>query len=151
MPLYEYQCESCGRRFEKIQKFSDPLVDTCPTCGGPVHKLVSSPAFHLKGTGWYATDYPHQGKGQSPDGDKSNPASAPAASDADKSSKTSKDSTDSKDSRDSRDSKDSKASKDSRDSKDAKTSSNSKDSNGAKESSAGPSKESTPPANSSKS
>ena len=114
MPLYEYQCESCGRRFEKIRKFSDPPVDTCPTCGGPVHKLVSSPAFQLKGTGWYATDYSHQGKGQSPDGDKSDPASAPAASDADKSSKTSKDSTDSKDSRDSRDSKDSKASKDSK-------------------------------------
>jgi putative FmdB family regulatory protein len=145
MPLYEYQCESCGRRFEKIQKFSDPLVDTCPTCGGPVHKLVSSPAFHLKGTGWYATDYPHQGKGQSPDGDKSDPASASTAGDADKSSKTSKDS---KESKDSRDSSDSKGSKDSRDSKDAKASSNSKDSSGAKESGAGPSKDSTPPATS---
>src|SRR5579862_5028723 len=101
MPLYEYQCESCGRRFEKIQKFSDPLVETCPTCGGPVHKLVSSPAFHLKGTGWYATDYPNKGKGQAPDADKSDPASASASGDAEKS-KTSKDSKESKDSRDSR-------------------------------------------------
>ena len=57
MPLYEYECGTCGHRFEAIQKFSDPLVDTCPTCGSPVHKLMSSPAFHLKGTGWYATDY----------------------------------------------------------------------------------------------
>ena len=57
MPLYEYECDACGHRFEVIQKFSDPLVDTCPKCGSTVHKLMSSPAFHLKGTGWYATDY----------------------------------------------------------------------------------------------
>lgn len=57
MPLYEYQCESCGARFELIRKFSDPPLDACPTCQGPVRKLVSSPAFHLKGSGWYATDY----------------------------------------------------------------------------------------------
>ena len=57
MPLHEYQCDVCGRRFEKIQKFSDPPVQTCPTCGGAVHKMQSAPAFHLKGTGWYATDY----------------------------------------------------------------------------------------------
>jgi putative FmdB family regulatory protein len=57
MPLYEYQCEACGNRFEKIQKFSDPLVDVCPKCGGPVHKLMSSPAIQFKGTGWYITDY----------------------------------------------------------------------------------------------
>ena len=58
MPLYEYECEACGNRFEQIQKFSDPLVDTCPKCGkGPVHKLQSSPAFQFKGSGWYVTDY----------------------------------------------------------------------------------------------
>ena|SRR5579859_6937439 len=57
MPLYEYECEKCHHRFEKIQKFSDPLVDTCPKCGGPVHKLMSSPAIQFKGTGWYITDY----------------------------------------------------------------------------------------------
>lgn len=65
MPLYEYQCEACGRRFERIQKFSDPPVETCPTCGGKVHKLVSSPAFQFKGTGWYVTDYSRKDKGGS--------------------------------------------------------------------------------------
>jgi putative FmdB family regulatory protein len=57
MPLYEYECDACGHRFEKIQKFSDPLEDTCPKCGGRVHKLASSPAIQFKGTGWYITDY----------------------------------------------------------------------------------------------
>lgn len=57
MPLYEYECDACHHRFERIRKFSDPPLETCPACGGPVHKLASSPAFHLKGTGWYATDY----------------------------------------------------------------------------------------------
>ena len=57
MPLYEYECDSCGHRFEKIQKFSDPLADTCPSCGKSVHKLVSSPAIQFKGSGFYITDY----------------------------------------------------------------------------------------------
>jgi putative FmdB family regulatory protein len=58
MPLYEYECEACGHRFEKIQKYSDPLADTCPKCGaGPVRKLFSSPAIQFKGSGFYITDY----------------------------------------------------------------------------------------------
>jgi putative FmdB family regulatory protein len=57
MPLYEYECDACGRRFEVIQKMSDPVVETCPTCGGRVHKLQSAPAFQFKGSGWYVTDY----------------------------------------------------------------------------------------------
>ena len=57
MPLYEYHCDACGRRFELIRKFSDPPLEKCPTCGGTVHKLVSSPAFQFKGTGFYITDY----------------------------------------------------------------------------------------------
>ena len=57
MPLYEYECDSCGHRFEKIQKFSDALVDTCPKCQKSVHKLMSSPAIQFKGSGWYITDY----------------------------------------------------------------------------------------------
>src|SRR4029079_11345186 len=58
MPLYEYECEACSHRFEKIQKFSDPLVDVCPNCGkGPVKKLLSSPAIQFKGSGWYINDY----------------------------------------------------------------------------------------------
>lgn len=57
MPLYEYQCESCGNRFERIQRFSDPPIDACPSCSGPVRKLLSSPAIQFKGSGWYITDY----------------------------------------------------------------------------------------------
>jgi putative FmdB family regulatory protein len=57
MPLYEYECETCGHRFEVIQKFSDAPIDTCPKCGGKVKKLISSPAIQFKGTGWYITDY----------------------------------------------------------------------------------------------
>jgi putative FmdB family regulatory protein len=57
MPLYEYECDACGHRFEKIQKYSDPLETKCPTCGGPVHKLISSPAIQFKGSGFYITDY----------------------------------------------------------------------------------------------
>ena len=57
MPLYEYQCDECGHRFEVIQKHSDPPIDTCPECGKSVHKLQSAPAFQFKGTGWYVTDY----------------------------------------------------------------------------------------------
>jgi len=57
MPLYEYQCEACNHRFERIQKFSDPPVEVCPACGGSVRKLISSPAIQFKGSGWYITDY----------------------------------------------------------------------------------------------
>jgi len=57
MPLYEYQCRKCGHRFEKIQKFSDPLVKKCPECGGAVEQLLSAPAVQFKGSGWYVTDY----------------------------------------------------------------------------------------------
>jgi len=57
MPIYEYECEKCGHRFEKIQKFSDPPLEACPKCGGALHKMQSAPAFQFKGTGWYVTDY----------------------------------------------------------------------------------------------
>jgi putative FmdB family regulatory protein len=64
MPLYEYQCEACGGRFEVIQqKYSDAPADTCRVCGGgPVRRLISSPAIQFKGTGWYITDYSQKGK-----------------------------------------------------------------------------------------
>ena len=61
MPLYEYQCDSCGHRFEQIRKFSDPLLTACPKCDGTVRKLPSSPAIQFKGTGWYVTDYAKKG------------------------------------------------------------------------------------------
>lgn len=73
MPLYEYQCEACGQRFEVIQKFSDPPAETCRVCGkGPVQRLISSPAIQFKGTGWYITDYSQKGK---PSASESAPAS----------------------------------------------------------------------------
>lgn len=62
MPLYEYQCDACAHRFELIQKFSDPPAESCPTCGGTVKKLLSSPAIQFKGSGWYITDYARAGK-----------------------------------------------------------------------------------------
>ena len=57
MPLYEYQCLNCGKKTEVIQKFDDAPLAACPACGGEVKKLISSPAFQFKGTGWYVTDY----------------------------------------------------------------------------------------------
>jgi putative FmdB family regulatory protein len=57
MPIYEYQCKKCHHRFEKIQKFSDPLVKKCPKCGAPVEQVLSAPAVQFKGSGWYVTDY----------------------------------------------------------------------------------------------
>jgi putative FmdB family regulatory protein len=57
MPTYEYKCEECGTVFELRQRFSDEPLTTHPECGGPVHRLMTAPAFKLKGTGWYATDY----------------------------------------------------------------------------------------------
>jgi len=68
MPLYEYQCDACGERFEVIRKFSDPPLEVCDKCGkGPILRLQSSPAFQLKGSGWYKTDYPKKGAGSSTD------------------------------------------------------------------------------------
>lgn len=93
MPLYEYECGACGHRFESIQKFSDAPLTECPKCLGTLRKLQSAPAFQLKGTGWYATDYPKTGQtpaekdasrsSDSPSGDKD-------AAKGDKSEKTEK-------------------------------------------------------------
>jgi putative FmdB family regulatory protein len=57
MPIYEYECESCGRIEEAWQKFSDAPLTQCKACSGSLHKLISQSAFHLKGSGWYVTDY----------------------------------------------------------------------------------------------
>ena len=70
MPLYEYQCEKCGHRFEKIQKFSDKMVKKCPDCGGRVEQMVSAPAVQFKGSGWYVTDYANKSHAPSSDGGK---------------------------------------------------------------------------------
>lgn len=83
MPLYEYRCRACGHQFEKIQKFSDPPLASCPECGGEVEKLLSAPAIQFKGAGWYITDYARKGAS---DGASSAPAddSKPAPSAASK-------------------------------------------------------------------
>ena len=67
MPLYEYECDACGSRFEQIQKFSDPPLEVCAKCGErKIHKLVSSPAIQFKGSGWYINDYAKKGAGTDP-------------------------------------------------------------------------------------
>jgi len=57
MPIYEYRCKKCGREFEMFQKISDPAIKSCKFCTGQAHKLISLSSFHLKGSGWYVTDY----------------------------------------------------------------------------------------------
>ncbi|RLA89965.1 MAG: zinc ribbon domain-containing protein [Deltaproteobacteria bacterium] len=80
MPIYEYQCSVCGQVIEEWQKFSDPPLTTCPSCGGSLTKLISHSAFHLKGSGWYVTDYhrsnPGSAKSSETPAEKSPPATA---------------------------------------------------------------------------
>ena len=57
MPIYEYQCSQCKERHEVIQRFSDAPLSHCPSCGGDMKKLPSSPAIQFKGSGFYKTDY----------------------------------------------------------------------------------------------
>ena len=73
MPIYEYRCQDCNHEFERMQKFSDPPIGACPTCSGSVQKLISRSAFHLKGSGWYVTDYGRNGgeKSESSESEKS--------------------------------------------------------------------------------
>jgi putative FmdB family regulatory protein len=76
MPIYEYQCEQCGKLDEVLQKFSDKPLTKCRHCSGKLHKLISQSAFHLKGSGWYVTDY----AGKSPKDRKKISEPAPASS-----------------------------------------------------------------------
>ena len=87
MPIYEYQCHGCGRKFEVIQKFSDEPLATHEDCGGKVERLLGSPALQFKGSGWYITDY-------AKDGGKKD--AAPAAKDAGSSATDSKPAAESK-------------------------------------------------------
>ena len=57
MPLYEYRCDQCGHRFEKIQKFDAEPETACPKCGGELHRPLTAPALQFKGAGWYINDY----------------------------------------------------------------------------------------------
>jgi putative FmdB family regulatory protein len=89
MPIYEYQCKKCHHRFEKIQKFSDPMVKKCPDCGGPVEQVLSAPAVQFKGSGWYVTDYAKKSSASSPsNGDSSGKQEEKKESKAETSTKT---------------------------------------------------------------
>jgi putative FmdB family regulatory protein len=69
VPLYEYECQKCHRRTEKIENVNGPHLKKCPHCGGKVERLLSSPAIQFKGSGWYVTDY--AGKKGAPAGESS--------------------------------------------------------------------------------
>lgn len=81
MPIYEYRCTSCGKTIEAIQKFSDAPLRRCEHCDGPLEKLVSRTAFHLKGGGWFVNDY---GNSKSSSSSDSGGDSAPAKGDSTK-------------------------------------------------------------------
>jgi len=80
MPIYEYQCAACGNVVEKWQKFSEAPLTVCPRCGGSLSKLISACAFHLKGSGWYVSDYAGKSPATNCDADKP-VTDAPAAKD----------------------------------------------------------------------
>ena len=123
MPIYEYLCQKCGHKFEKIQKFSDRLIKKCPECGGPVEQTITAPAVQFKGTGWYVTDYANKdSKGKSSSSRESSPAS-----EKDDSHGPAKEKSETKDSKESKESKESsRESKDSGEAKQAKESKESK-------------------------
>jgi putative FmdB family regulatory protein len=77
MPLYEYECTSCHRRTEKIQKYSDADLTLCPHCGGPLERTITAAAISFKGGGWYKDGYA-SAKPDAPSGN--GDSAAPAAS-----------------------------------------------------------------------
>src|SRR3974377_1833891 len=70
MPIYEYECSKCKKAFEVFQKITEEPLTKCKMCGGPVQRLISQCSFHLKGTGWYVTDYKNGGSRASGTGSK---------------------------------------------------------------------------------
>jgi putative FmdB family regulatory protein len=72
MPLYEYQCDNCGERFEAMQKFADAPLTLHEKCGGPARRLLSVPALQFKGSGFYINDYAKSGSGSSGNGESKN-------------------------------------------------------------------------------
>ncbi len=80
MPIYEYECTKCGSIEEAWQGFSDKPLKTCKHCSGKLHKLISQSTFHLKGTGWYATDYANKSGSSSPKKQHKKPDTKPGSS-----------------------------------------------------------------------
>ena len=80
MPIYEYECVKCGHTLDAIQKFSDPALTECPVCHeSSLRKRISAPAFHLKGSGWYVTDFKDKPKEKTKPADDSKPSTETAA------------------------------------------------------------------------
>lgn len=120
MPIYEYLCQKCGHKFEKIQKFSDRLIKKCPECGGPVEQTITAPAVQFKGTGWYVTDYANKdGRDKSSSGSKESGSSSEKADSKEKG--DSRDSKESRESKEAKDTKESAASKESKEARESKT------------------------------
>ena len=80
MPIYEYECESCGKVIEKWQKITEAPLTTCEECGGALHKLISMSSFHLKGSGWYVTDYARKDKSSASSSDAKSKATSNSSS-----------------------------------------------------------------------
>jgi len=94
MPIYEYECSKCGRIDEVIQKFSDKPLKKCKHCSGKLHKLVSHSSFHLKGTGWYVTDYANKSRNSATFSHKAGDATKTVTNKAESKTKESKKTTD---------------------------------------------------------
>ena len=107
MPLYEYECQNCGHRHERIEKHSGPNLKKCPDCGGKLDRVVTAPAIQFKGSGWYVTDYAGKPSGDSSKSEQSD-------------SKDGKEKKEGKETKEARVSKDSKSDSSSTDSKPAK-------------------------------
>jgi len=89
VPLYEYECQTCGHRLEMLQKMADSPLTVCVKCEGEVERLLSSPAIQFKGTGWYITDYARKGQASpAPDSEKSSESPSKTAKPEDNRSKS---------------------------------------------------------------
>lgn len=89
MPIYEYECVQCGKVEEAVQKVSDAPLTSCKHCSGELHKLISHSSFHLKGSGWYVTDYASKHTGSSDSGASSDKKDSGADTSAKSAEKTS--------------------------------------------------------------
>ena len=79
VPTYEYECPKCPRVFEVKQRITEPMLEVCEICGGPIHRLLSATPFILKGGGWYVTDYPSESRKKASQSASTSGDSAPAA------------------------------------------------------------------------
>jgi len=82
VPTYEYECPKCPRVFGVTQRITEPPLEVCDRCGGPIHRLLSAAPFILKGGGWYVTDYPSEARKQGAKSESTSGDSAPAAGDS---------------------------------------------------------------------